>query len=376
MEQTREDEKKWLKLVQIQVYTILTTLIPDKERRLKYVAAEPMKLWAKAFTFESYSTKFNYETVEFLGDKIAGAVFAKYILKRFPSLNESLLTELNGTYNSKETQYRLADRLKLTPLLRIVGLGPGFSGYTTEVPEKIKTDVYESFLGTLFEISDEYDYFGAGFVNCYNLTVQLYNDIPIDISGRRLQGDFKTQIQQLLKFKYDGIAYRQINDDTVEKGNSYYSSVSLTKGHQKLFQRLGKDVPLLLGEGKGESSRSASDKAYGAALDTLESFGITKEYINTLKENDPDEGQGDFNALFRQAEDVAAKNGYRNLEFHSFKKLNVTSTETLFLLGETEQGKEVTLHYITVSQVKKGSRDKDRLINNRKLLLKDYINSN
>lgn len=146
-----------------------TGLSPDEI--LQITSAKAMaKYWLKSFTHQSSNIRYNYEMLEFLGDKIAGTCFTQYVSNNYPAITrQSELNSLNAVWMSKKHQ---------PGLLRKMGLSEYIKS-RVRVTESIEEDVFEAFIAALFMSVDEYLTSGLGYGSCYNLFSYLFRDINI-----------------------------------------------------------------------------------------------------------------------------------------------------------------------------------------------------
>ena len=187
----------WRKRVQKTVSTILSKIIPENDSlRLKCLSAEAMVIWQRVFTHESADVGNNYESIEYIGDKVCSSCFSLLIATRY-SVDMSVTdqTTLNNMYMQKGFQGNCSYFLNLNKVLRIyvnqppMPLDPLVSPYPSHenrnivkndhsvTPFLATGDVFESFVGGLYLVGKE-----LGFLLCYKLMNYLFKTIqfPID----------------------------------------------------------------------------------------------------------------------------------------------------------------------------------------------------
>ena len=154
-----------------------------------------LKIWADAFTHETYSTTDNYEDLEYVGDAILKAVFPTYLRKLFPKLNRAKYTEINISYMSKMQQGLLSRKLGLGQYIRVAN--------EISANLNLESDVFESFFGALFEVSNNVDN-GSGYTCCFNMIIYLFNDITINEESHK--GANKSIVLQIFsRFKLENL---------------------------------------------------------------------------------------------------------------------------------------------------------------------------
>lgn len=112
----------------------------------KPIIIKNQKLYDQSVTHESVHID-SYEILEFLGDSVIGFIIANYLYKRFPTQNESFLTELKIKIVNSHMLSWLCRCIKLHKLIRI-------NNTKTLNYEKIYEDVFESFIGAFYIEND------------------------------------------------------------------------------------------------------------------------------------------------------------------------------------------------------------------------------
>jgi ribonuclease-3 len=114
----------------------------------------------------------SYERLEFLGDKVLKLIVSFYLFKRYPNEDEGFMTRL---------QTKIEDKKNLAVFSREIGLNKFFiiskqiESMNGRNLEKIHEDVFEAFLGALFESN--------GFETCMYFIVNLLETL-IDYSEK------------------------------------------------------------------------------------------------------------------------------------------------------------------------------------------------
>jgi ribonuclease-3 len=114
----------------------------------------------------------SYEVLEYLGDRVIKLIVSHYLTKRYPNQNEGFLTRL---------QTKIEDKVNLASFSKELGFGKFFliskniESINGRNLERIHEDVFEAFLGALFESN--------GFEPCCLLIINLLETL-IDYSGK------------------------------------------------------------------------------------------------------------------------------------------------------------------------------------------------
>jgi hypothetical protein len=112
---------------------------------------EGLKVLQRAFTGETYDADDNYETIEFLGDRVMSAHLAEILYNSNFPITQQLLTELNASVTSMFGQvemfkdYQLGRYLRESPALKIDG---------SNISIAKNGDLVESLFGALLIIGD------------------------------------------------------------------------------------------------------------------------------------------------------------------------------------------------------------------------------
>ena len=114
----------------------------------------------------------SYERLEYLGDRVLKLIVSFYLFKRYPKQDEGFMTRL---------QTKIEDKKNLSVMSKEIGLGKYFiiskqiESMNGRQLEKIHEDVFEAFLGALFESN--------GFEPCMFLIINLLETM-IDYSEK------------------------------------------------------------------------------------------------------------------------------------------------------------------------------------------------
>lgn len=262
------DSETWISTFQAFIYQQLARIIPDEQARIPYVGSyEIMRIWLNAFTHESYDLSHNYEQLETLGDRALEFAFTRYLIRKFPQITDSQLTQLKRAYmSSKEhgKQQEYARKLGFTPYIRFLGL---------EVTDAMLEDVFESFFGALIEVSDKLKD-GLGMVNVSNFVTSLFEEVGIDYS-LATEGDKSIVHERFTQFHWGKPIEREV---PIEGGVQV--TVSLTQEALAYLASRGlSGINPVIGLGQARSKMPAARAAYAEAVRRIESFGIQQERL-------------------------------------------------------------------------------------------------
>jgi len=103
-------------------------------------------LWLKALTHGSTGEEFDYQRLEFLGDRVLGLVIAEWLFERHDGAEGKLSQRLNALV-SRESCARVARSIGLAPLMR---LGKQARADGAIDSDNILGDIIESLIGACF----------------------------------------------------------------------------------------------------------------------------------------------------------------------------------------------------------------------------------
>jgi dsRNA-specific ribonuclease len=264
-------DEEWDKNFEIFLKNILIP-IAKEEIINRIVNPSTLSMWKKAFTHETIDLNDNYEQLETIGDRVLELCFLKYLLRKFPDLSPQEITELKSKYMSKIYQGTTSRKLGFGDWIRV---GNDISSIS------ILEDVFESFFGALFEISDHIIGDGVGYVLSLKFLTLIFEDVKFDLS--KAQGHPRSQIKEIFEMlKLDA----EIQDITTnEKGTNVVLSITdQTLNDLIELEKMNKNASKVIGIGFGPYKTNAVNLAYSNALEYLEGLGITRQWAEHQKE--------------------------------------------------------------------------------------------
>ena len=264
-------EEEWDKNFEIFLKGILSS-VAKEETILKIINPNTLSMWKKAFTHETIDLNDNYEQLETIGDRVLELCFLKYLLRKFPDLSPQEITELKSKYMSKIYQGTTSRKLGFGDWIRV---GNDISSIS------ILEDVFESFFGALFEISDNIIGDGVGYVLCLKFLTLIFEDVKFDLS--KAQGHPRSQIKEIFEMLKLDPEIQEIA--TTEKGTNVVLSITDQTYNDLIeLEKMNKNCPKVIGIGFGPYKTNAVNLAYSNALEYLESLGITRGWAERQKE--------------------------------------------------------------------------------------------
>ncbi|MFC3050767.1 ribonuclease III [Kordiimonas pumila] len=101
----------------------------------------------EALTHPSLSGSYNYQRLEFLGDRVLGLTISTWLLEAYPSEAEGLLNRRFTSLVRRETLAGMAVKLGIAAALKVT---PGAETEGARDKEAIQADVCEAFIGAMY----------------------------------------------------------------------------------------------------------------------------------------------------------------------------------------------------------------------------------
>lgn len=328
-----EAEQIWLKNLEAFLDKLLANIVSNASKRKDYLTPEAMKIWKIAFTHETMSSEDNYEVLEFDGDTVLKLAFPTYMKQRLPGLKNSDYSELNRFYMSKINQGKMSHRMGLGEHVR-----------SALINFNIEADLFESFFGALFAVSDLIVP-GLGYVNSFNMVTYLMKSVK-NIQLSEKEGHVKTKLNQMFE-KFGSKEERKEltpSEEIIDVPEGKKSIISLTRRIIQLLKTYGVTVTNpVIGVGVGPVNKNASDKAYADALYNLsENYGVTPEWATDAKRY-LDFSKEEYEPYAARVDAKLAARGLVDKRFFVSKKTQTHDTIVVSLHGVKPDGKEILL---------------------------------
>lgn len=325
--QTKEQILAHAALVQKRVYSILAPIFNnDTTLAAEYVNNTALsKYWLRVFTHVTFNAAQNYERLETIGDSIAKGVFISYLTNSFEDLDPASLTELHNYYMSGIYQEGLAISLGFaTEGPGNNPQGPRNRGKITsdiiqtqnidiDQDRTILGDIFEAFIGALYNLGNERGGFGTGYVMAYNLIVNLFSKINIDLD--RAKGGYKARVSVAI-FSRLGLTIREREQYDHNLATSFFTISIPKETLTALNQTYGKtlDSNRYKFSSEAPTKTEASELAYKELYEYLESRGVTVDWARDIRQK-LDFAQEGVSEYASKAQDKAAKQGFTDITF-------------------------------------------------------------
>ncbi len=126
------------------------TLKPEKAASVGIIAGytfDKVSLLEEAMTHPSLSGGYNYQRLEFLGDRVLGLVIADWLLALYPGEAEGVLNQRFSALVRRETLAEIALKLGIDKTIKVAA---GAETEGTRQKETVLCDVCESLIGAIF----------------------------------------------------------------------------------------------------------------------------------------------------------------------------------------------------------------------------------
>ena len=143
-----------------------------------------------ALTHKSFSSSYNNERLEFLGDSILNAIISQYLFNRFNNEKEGLLTRMRSYLVKAETLVIKAEEFALGDYIK---LSKGTANLSKDRKNSILEDAFEAIIGAIF--------IDAGWEHVNEITLKIFNKNLLALSTDMTFKDAKTELQELLQSK-------------------------------------------------------------------------------------------------------------------------------------------------------------------------------
>lgn len=234
--------KRWLDSLLVVLKYLVKNILETDIYTVELFSDENIEVWIKGFIHQTFNYIYSYESLEFLGDKICSAKFSIYTLAKYKRLTQGEVTEYHNQYMSADHQWYLSEDLHF----------PEFVLADTnllDMTKKYKTDLFESFVGALYETCSRVS-ISLAEIATLNLFILIGEQFPFE--KKMIYGQVKHRMTQL----FESLGYPNGGDDFAVKlyGNPkdpvniwyIYKSEKFTSFVETLKTQYHKDISLIL----------------------------------------------------------------------------------------------------------------------------------
>ncbi len=174
-----------------------------KEANLEsFTDSKSMKEFRMAFTHKSYSSEFNYELFEFLGDLTLNWCVGNYIHTEWPEIiNVNWLTKMKHALVSKKYLVKMAEKVGFFKFIvfsdEIAKELKGSKFRQNQVYKDMMEDTVEAFLGALKKVSDRKNRVGVSMALSYNIISSFLDELKIDAYDYLLYYDPISRLKEI-----------------------------------------------------------------------------------------------------------------------------------------------------------------------------------
>ncbi len=159
-----------------------------------------INLLLQAVTHKSYNRTTNYETLEFLGDRVLGLIIANKLIELYPLEKVGVLDKKFSSLVNKDMCFHVGIKLKLNNFILVGNL----SKKKTKLESKIISDSCEAVIGAIY-LDKGYDVARKFILYIWNKYLNLSIETIIDP---------KTKLQELSLKKYKALPIYKVFSNT------------------------------------------------------------------------------------------------------------------------------------------------------------------
>uniref|UniRef100_A0A6C0BEK2 RNase III domain-containing protein n=1 Tax=viral metagenome TaxID=1070528 RepID=A0A6C0BEK2_9ZZZZ len=295
-----EISKQWIDALKIHLRYLITSIAGRNTYTEDMLNDENMIVWVKVFLHPTYGYIYNYEGLEFFGDSISGAKFDSYMIAKYPRLTQTELSEYHNQYMSKDNQWYISDDLRLKDYILIDPI-VSVSGANDK---KRKTDLLESFVGALYQVSlsavsnvtgsSKKGMFFAEEMT-YNLFIMIGEQFPFE--KKMIFGKPKhriTQILQSMEYPLNGVdlkmGFIEVDKATENARNKFFfrTSDKIVNFLKQIKEQNGKDITSFLDVEHSfipqfVSRESAESEFWNKVAKVFDDNGVDITFVKNIK---------------------------------------------------------------------------------------------
>lgn len=201
-------------------------------------------LLLRAVTHRSFSSKSNYERMEFFGDSILNFIISEALCKQFPSASEGQLSRLRSSLVKGKTLAKIAREIDLSEHLVMSPPEMKRGGFKRD---SVLADSFEAIIGAIYKDS--------GMPECHTFVMRWYASRLEELSLDDLGKDAKTQLQEFVQKSKMALP-------------EYHVTSTEGQAHNQIFNvRCDVKDKEWSTEGRGESRRKAEQMAAKAMIE-------------------------------------------------------------------------------------------------------------
>ncbi len=115
------------------------------EKKIK-IYFKDKNLLIRALTHKSFDKEYNYEKLEFLGDRVLGLIISKKLLEIYPEEKEGVLDKKFASLVNKKTCIQIAKKLELQKYILTLNM----KSKKNIIEDKVLSDSCEALIGSIY----------------------------------------------------------------------------------------------------------------------------------------------------------------------------------------------------------------------------------
>lgn len=343
---------KWINDYRGFVDGVLSTIIPTREKREPFLTQDAMNLWTQAMATRLFDPRFNYESLETLGDSALGLGLVEYLTKRYPNITPEQITNLKAKYVSKDTLRDISKRLYgfdnwVLLLPPIVKNGEFYYDNSINISEyvSILEDVFEAFLGAMFLIGDKF-----GYPLVKQFVEKTYDRYGIDM--KEAKGPVKTRLQQMI----EAFTKDKIRETYIKNKTDNTITLELPESLIQTLGAMGIRLKPVIAKSNGQTKGNAERAAYEQGFAYVASQGFTEDFVNNYKIESIKTKYPELQDRMLALDQRLKEDGFVTFEFDD---PNITQTSTSIIIqlrGITPEGEIIVLGTVRVPSDQAGKQ--------------------
>lgn len=209
-----KENKKFLKELKTFVCDFVTNVLMQEDEYdenfvngfIQHInSEESTRMLISSFTHITVDPIVNYERNEYRGDRMMISLFSEAMIQKFTRMTSAEASGFALAYMSAKYQSVFSEDLKLFKRM--------FKHPIIRSSTKLKTDIFESFIGYLTEVSNSYIP-GSQFLFVYNVVAYIVDSISFNRD--LIRGKYKQQVIQILEmsgFSKDDLVMEVVGSD-------------------------------------------------------------------------------------------------------------------------------------------------------------------
>lgn len=214
----------------------------------------------KSFVHDGKKQQKHNETFEFLGDAVLDLALSAILMRRFPDLDEGILSKKRASLVNESVLAQIAQELNLSEKI-LLGKGEILSQGNKK--PRLLASVYEALLGAIF--------IDGGYPAAEDIIEKHFEShIQAQKHLDAFESDFKTRLQEMVQADLKtSPRYQMVNEEGPSHSPTFETALII----------LDREVSRGNGKTKKQAEQEAAKKAVETWVQVLLDFGVRKENV-------------------------------------------------------------------------------------------------